>query len=328
MIDRPAIAVLGPVPRDSITTHHGTTVEKFGCALYTVAALSSLVGEGSRIVPVAHVRRRDREAVVALLGALPHVETEHVTDDADQGDVITLYYTDQNQRVERQTGFMNPTTPADVESLRGFDAFVCVPITDFEVPLATLQYVKARDPEAVVVFDAHGPTNTCTRHGERALKFWIERDLWLPHIDILKMNRDEASCCWFAREHDPGSLARIGELPMDELPKMAAHCLAGGVKAIYVTLDEHGCAVYFNDADGRMREHVVQRVPVEHVVDTTGCGDSFAGGLAYGYLRTRDYVRACHYGNAMGSQRCTSTELRVYPGLEETERQIAETYRP
>ena len=62
------------------------------------------------------------------------------------------------------------------------------------------------------------------------------------------------------------------------------------------------------------------------MVDTTGCGDSFAGGLAFGYLRTGDFVKACWYGNCAGAQRCTSSELDVYGDLERTERQIAETY--
>ena len=326
MNDRYDIAVLGPVPHDHITTWRGEVIEKFGGVLYTAASLSSLVGEGSRIVPVTHVRKSDRESVRGLLAGLPHVDTRHVSSEADRGDVITLFYTHHNQRVERQTGCMNPITPEDLDGLMGVDAFVCVPITDFEVPLVTLRHIRANS-DAVIVFDAHGPTNTCTRSGERALKFWIERDLWLPCIDILKMNRDEASCCWFAGEHDPEQLRHIGELPMDELPKLAAHCLARGVRALCVTLDEHGCAVYFNDADGRLREHVIRRVPVERVVDTTGCGDSFAGGLAYGYLRTRDYVAACRYGNAMGAQRCTSTDLHVHLDREATDRQIAETYR-
>ncbi len=319
------VAVLGPIPLDHITTYQGDVVQKYGCALYSAAALSALLEEGSRIVPVAHVRKADQECVHHLLSDLPSVEVNHVTADADQGDVIKLRYVDQNRRIERQTGFMNPITPDDVDDLLDFDAFVCVPITDFEVPLVTLQHIKANS-DAIVIFDAHGPTNTCTRSGQRALKFWIERDLWLPYIDILKMNREEASCCWFANDYDPETLEKVGELPMDELPKLAAHCLDQGVKALYVTLDEHGCAVYFKDPNGRMREHVVKRVPVDHVVDTTGCGDSFAGGLAFGYLKTRDYVLACRFGNAMGSQRCTSTDLCVYRSLEETERQIADTY--
>lgn len=320
------VAVLGPIPLDEITTWQGEEVEKYGCSLYTAASLSSLLAPGSRVVPIAHVRKIDHAAISGLLGDLAHVETSYVSSSRDRGDVITLHYTDQNQRIERQTSFMPPISPADLNGLEHFDAFVCVPITDFEVPLLTLQHIR-NSGDGLIVFDAHGPTNTCTRQGERALKFWIERDLWLPYIDILKMNRDEAACCWFAKDYELSELQQIGELPMDQLPKLALHCLDQGVKAVYVTLDEHGCAVYFKSPNGKLREHVVKRVPVDEVVDTTGCGDSFAGGLAYGYLKTRDFVLACEYGNAMGSQRCTSTELNVYLGLEETERQIDETYR-
>jgi sugar/nucleoside kinase (ribokinase family) len=86
-----------------------------------------------------------------------------------------------------------------------------------------------------------------------------------------------------------------------------------------------GCVVYFHK-NRRMKEEWIKRIQVEHVVDTTGCGDSFAGGLAFGYLKTRDYVLACQYGNAMGAQRCTGTELNIYKNLKETEEQIINAY--
>ena len=79
---------------------------------------------------------------------------------------------------------------------------------------------------------------------------------------------------------------------------------------------------------GRCRSISSSGFTSDQVVDTTGCGDSFAGGLAFGYLRTRDYIKACHYGNAAGAQRCTGTEIGIYKNLEETEQQIAETYGP
>jgi sugar/nucleoside kinase (ribokinase family) len=65
---------------------------------------------------------------------------------------------------------------------------------------------------------------------------------------------------------------------------------------------------------------------IEHVVDTTGAGDSFAAGMAFGYLQDRDIVRAAHYGNAMGAQRCSGSGLNVYLSLAETNKQIARTY--
>ncbi len=319
------IAVIGPIPRDHITTYQNEVVEKYGCVIYPVVALSTLMSEGSRIVPVTHVRKVDQAPIQQILSSFRYVDPGHVTATADQGDVIRLKYVDQNQRIERQTAFMNPIVPDDLEDLLDFDAFVFVPVTDFEIALSSLQYLKSNS-QGVVIFDAHGPTNTCTWRGERFLKFWIDRDLWLPYIDILKMNLEEAGCSWFAREYDPRTLKEDIKLPLDELPKFARHCLDFGVKALYITLDEYGCALYFKNVSGKIEEHFIKRIQVDQVVDTTGCGDSFAGGLAFGYLKTRDYVKACYYGNAMGAQRCTGTELAIYKDIEETEQIIAAAY--
>ena len=38
------IAVLGPVPRDNITTYQGEKLEKFGCAVYTAVCIAALAG--------------------------------------------------------------------------------------------------------------------------------------------------------------------------------------------------------------------------------------------------------------------------------------------
>jgi sugar/nucleoside kinase (ribokinase family) len=325
MSDNFKVSVVGPIPRDKITSYQGETFEKFGCAVYTAVCLSTLVEAGSEVHTVSHVRQTDVPKVRELLSAFPHMDVSRVTGAADLGDVIELKYVDQNKRDETQTGFMDPILPDDFDGLMDSDAFVFVPITDFEVPLETLRYIK-ENSDGIIVFDAHGPTNGCSVHGERYHKFWIDRDRWLPYIDLLKMNLEEAQCSWFSAEYTASEQKEIAELTMDQLPKFARHCLDRGVKALYVTLDQHGCAVYFKDANGKMQEHLVKRVLVENVVDTTGCGDSFAGGLAFGYLKTGDFVKACQFGNCAGAQRCTSSDLDVYGSLAETELQIAETY--
>ncbi len=63
--------------------------------------------------------------------------------------------------------------------------FVCVPITDYEVGQPTLRHIK-ENSDATVVLDAHGPTTTLTRSGERHPWVWADRDVWLPYIDILR----------------------------------------------------------------------------------------------------------------------------------------------
>ena len=319
------VAVLGPIPRDHITTHKGEIIEKYGCATHTTIGLSRLLGSAGTVYPVSHVRKIDREPIEAILNAYPNVQTSHIRDREDQGDVIRLKFLDQNNRKETQTGFMNPIIAEDVADLLHCDVFVCVPITDYEVPLETLKYIK-KNSEGTIIFDAHGPTNTVDVLGARHMRFWIERDLWLPYIDVLKMNLEESRCCWFEKEYKMSELQPLHDVDTTHLDAMATHVLSKGVKALIVTLDAGGSAVYFIE-EGRMKKEIVPSVPVSDVVDTTGCGDSFAGGLGFGLLKNAtDYVRAARYANALGAQRTQGRTFEVFKSLEETNLMIRETY--
>ena len=327
------VAVLGPMPRDRIVTDGGERFEKYGCAVYTAVALSALLDPGDTIAVVTHVRRKDEGPLKQILASFPNIDTSAITSSADRGDGVELQYIEQNRRAERQTSFMNPILPVDLAAVLDADVFVCVPITDYEVGQATLRHIKEHS-DATVVLDAHGPTTTLTRSGERQPRIWADQDTWLPYVDILKMNLDEARSMWVGesgemRADPPKEITEQKQIT-DELRDLAHHCLDRGVGAVCVTLDEHGCVSFFGDGAGGVAEEFVDPVPVDHVVDTTGAGDSFAAGLAYGYLAYRDYVVACQYGNAMGAQRCTGpgTDLNVYLPREETERQILAIYGP
>ena len=319
------VAVLGPIPRDQIVTHAGERFHKYGCVMYTAVALSSLLDAGDTVVPISHVRQQDEGPIKQILGSFRNIDTSGITSSADRGDVVDLRYVDQNRRVERQTSFMNPVLPADIDKVLDADMFVCVPITDYEVGQPTLRYIKEHS-QAAVVLDAHGPATTLTRSGERHPRVWADQDVWLPYVNMLKMNFDEASSTWLGESAeltpDPPRLSD------EQLRDLGQHCLDRGVGAVCVTLDERGCVVFYPDGSGGVAEEFVDRIEVKHVVDTTGAGDSFAGGLGYGYLAYRNYVVACQYGNAMGAQRCTGTDLDVYLSREGTERQILAAYGP
>jgi adenosine kinase len=319
------VAVLGPIPRDQIVTHAGERFHKYGCVMYTAVALSALLDTGDAIVPISHVRREDESPIKQILGSFPNIDTSGITSPTDQGDVVELRHVDQVRRVERQTSFMNPVRPTDVDKVLDADMFVCVPITDYEVGQPTLRYIKEHS-RATVVLDAHGPATTLTRSGERHPRVWADLDVWLPYIDNLKMNLDEASSTWLGESAE--MTADPPRLSDEQLRDLGHRCLDRGVGAVCVTLDERGCITFFRDGSSGVAEKFVDRIEVEHVVDTTGAGDSFAGGLAYGYLEYRDYVVACQYGNAMGAQRVTGTDLNVYLPRGETERQILAAYGP
>src|SRR5215469_2349295 len=313
------VAVLGPIPHDQIVSHDGARFEKYGCVSYTAVALSALLDAGDTIVPISHVRRKDEGPIKELFAPFPNINTSGITSSADHGDGVELRYLEHNRRVERQTSFMNPILPDDIATVLDADMFVCVPITDYEVGQATLRHIKEHS-SATVVLDAHGPATTLTRSGERHPRVWADQDMWHPYVDILKMNLDEASSTWLGESVEvPADPPRLSD---DQLRDLAQHGLDCGAGAVCVTLDERGCVAFFPGGSGGVAVEFVDRIEVKHVVDTTGAGDSFAGGLAYGYLAHRDYVVACQYGNAMGAQRCTGTDLNVYLSRQGAERQI------
>lgn len=322
------IAIVGPIPRDHIVTHQGELIQKWGCVTHPVIALSVMAGQQIEIVPVTHLRSVDVDNVVEVFKGYAGINLKHITSKQDQGDIISLRFVDQNNRLERQTGFMDPFVPEDFKKLLDCDVFVFIPISDYEVSLDTLKYLK-QESKGTVIFDAHGPTTACLINGERQRKFWIDRDQWLPYIDVLKMNLEEAHASWFKKEYESQDFAQVqdtDEINRDELRAFAQHCLKSGVKCVYITVDSRGCLVYYQEK-GALRETLVSPVKVGPVIDTTGCGDSFAGGIGFGLLqKPRDYISAAHYGNTLGALRTQGKTFAVFKSLEEINKIIQATY--
>lgn len=83
----------------------------------------------------------------------------------------------------------------------------------------------------------------------------------------------------------------------------------------------------FYEENGAVKEVTVGSVKVDNVVDTTGCGDSFAGGLGFGLLtHPGDFVRAAKFGNAMGAQRTQGRTFEVFKTQQETIEMILANY--
>jgi sugar/nucleoside kinase (ribokinase family) len=146
----------------------------------------------------------------------------------------------------------------------------------------------------------------------------LERDQWLPYIDVLKMNVEEAHCSMFRTEYEDDDFQIKEEVDREALRQFAKHCLSLGTKCVYITIDSRGCLAYFNTAAG-FQEELVPSIKVENVIDTTGCGDSFAGGIGFGLLQNpNDYVGAARFGNALGALRTQGKTFEVFKSLDQT----------
>lgn len=320
------IAVVGPIPRDHIITHQGDLIQKWGCVTHPVIALSVMAGHEIEIIPVSHMRSVDMDNVHEVFTGYKGINEKHISCANDQGDIISLRFKDVNNRFECQTGFMDPILPQDVKDILDCHVFVFIPISDYEISLDTLKYLKKKS-KGIIIFDAHGNTTACLVTGERQRKFWIDRDQWLPYIDVLKMNLEEAHACWFKKEYESQEFTEAPEaIDQEELRRFAHHCLNKGVKCVYITVDSRGCLVFYKQK-GKFKEEMVPAVKVENVIDTTGCGDSFAGGLGFGLLKDpKDYIGAAQYGNALGALRTQGKTFAVFKSQKEIDEIIQQTY--
>ena len=311
------IVVAGPIPRDTISTYENDIIMRYGCVTHPVIALSKLLDDEGVVVPVSNMHKKDEEGITSEFAPFKNIDLSGINTKEDSGTVILLDFKDQNNREEKQLACTNPIRPKHIKKHLDAAVFVFVPITDFEISLSTLKHIK-KHSDATIVFDAHGATTAMDVKGHRHRKFWVDRDEWLPYIDVLKMNLEESQCMSFAREYEREIPSIYDENATEHLDDLAMHVLKKGVSYFYVTMDSRGCILYSMEND-QLKKDWIASVKVDKVVDTTGCGDSFAGGLAYGFAKYNDPIRAGQFANILGARRTQGKDWDVFKTAEETE---------
>lgn len=311
------IVVAGPIPRDTISTYENDIIMRYGCVTHPVIALSKLLDDEGVVVPVSNMHKKDKKGITSEFAPFKNIDLSGINTKEDSGTVILLDFKDQNNREEKQLACMNPIRPKHIKKHLDAAVFVFVPITDFEISLSTLKHIK-KHSDAIIVFDAHGATTAMDVKGHRHRKFWVDRDEWLPYIDVLKMNLEESQCMSFAREYEHEIPSIYDENATEHLDDLAMHVLKKGVSYFYVTMDSRGCILYSMEND-QLKKDWIASVKVDKVVDTTGCGDSFAGGLAYGFAKYNDPIKAGQFANILGARRTQGKDWDVFKTAEETE---------
>ncbi|WP_370173737.1 carbohydrate kinase family protein [Leeuwenhoekiella palythoae] len=311
------IVVAGPIPRDTISTYENDIIMRYGCVTHPVIALAKLLDAEGIVVPVSNMHKKDEAGITAEFAPFKNIDLSGINTKEDSGTVILLDFKDQNNREEKQLACMNPIRPKHIKRYLDAAVFVFVPITDFEISLSTLKHIK-KHSDATIVFDAHGATTAMDVKGHRHRKFWVDRDEWLPYIDVLKMNLEESQCMSFANEYEHEIPSIYDENATEHLDDLAKHVLKKGVSYFYVTMDSRGCILYSMEHD-QLKKDWIASVKVDKVVDTTGCGDSFAGGLAYGFAKYDDPIKAGQFANILGARRTQGKNWDVFKTADETE---------
>lgn len=91
----------------------------------------------------------------------------------------------------------------------------------------------------------------------------------------------------------------------DHYEKIAAKLLQLGPKVVAITMGTDGCLIATREKSAHVPAFKV------NVVDTTGAGDAFMGGLSYGLLQGWDIERVGMFANACAALCCTKVGARA-----------------
>lgn len=111
----------------------------------------------------------------------------------------------------------------------------------------------------------------CHRHGNK-VAFTLAAD-WIagnPYFELLKVVRGHVDIL-FANEAEIKALTGAPDFAS------AAHAIKGACETLVLTRGEQGAVILTSDG-----AHEIKAAPIAKVVDTTGAGDLFAGGLLHG----------------------------------------------
>ncbi len=307
--------IVGPISRDRILLATGETVQKYGAIAYPALALAKLLeGTADEVVCLSHVAAEDVAAVTQLLQH-PNIRLA-VSDGSQHGAAIELSYVDSAERISHQTGTMTPVTSTEIPAIADCDYILLMPLNETDIGLEWVRELR-RQSDAVIFLDLHGLVTGLREDGQRYRKQWEHSEAWLASIDILKMNDKEA----------PWASGRCFAANGDYVAYAVA-MIRRGLSACWITFGDRSSLVAW-----RRNERILwANVPViqlDEVIDTTGCGDSAAGGFIFGYAKTHQHpLMAVIAGNTIGSIKASFSETDAFPTRPEVRDMIAAHYRP
>ncbi|MDP7650983.1 MAG: adenosine kinase [Rhodospirillales bacterium] len=120
-------------------------------------------------------------------------------------------------------------------------------------------------------------------------------DLVNDHVDVL-----------FANEEEIKSLYQVDTFD-DAMQRVRGHC-----RIAALTRGDKGSVVISGD-----EVHVVDAVPIEHVVDTTGAGDAYAAGFLFGITHDFDLGPSAHIGGIVAAEAISHFGARAEVSLDE-----------
>jgi len=252
------VCVIGHVTKDIIRIGDTEREMPGGTAYYASIAMKSL---GLNVAVVTKIGKRDSSL-------LDNIESEQIPiflgESFGTTTFTNIYLSGADERKQLVSEIATPFTLDDVEGIES-KTFHFGPLTRNDIPLEMLLSLSNR---SMVSLDAQGFLRSIDqRSGEVIITDWEKKEEFLPFVNVLKVDEDEAR-------------VMSGE---EELEEMAVKLSRYGPEEVIVTRGGKGSLIYC-----KSKLYWISSFAPRKLVDPTGCGDTYMAGYLYFGTRTNN----------------------------------------
>ena len=271
------VAVIGTINRDTVIRADGSRIEGYGGILYNLAVLSRLLGDRGTIFPVANIGADHEREIRKLLGKLVNCDLSALANVRAANNHCLLTYQSVSEKTEILSGWVGGVSREKLRAILDSDFILVNFISGSDISTTNLKWLRA-NTRANIYIDFHSRTLGRKRDGARFLRRPRDWAKTAACADILQMNEVEFEL-----------LAGV-KPSQQECERFARKYLAPSARGLLVTLGKDG-VILAERKRGGVAARQIAAEQLRRVVDTTGCGDVFAGA----------FVAACALGQSLRS---------------------------
>jgi adenosine kinase len=286
------IAIIGHLVWDCLNYADGRSIETFGGIAYNLAALASVADSFTRIYPVCYLGKNIKNKAADFWANFPHIDWSLVRVlDQDQ-EIHILNYSSEGYRCENNLNLFPQIARANFKGCTGIDIGLVNFIGGDEFPPNSISWLKKKY-RPLIYLDYHSLALSRISNGMRHFRRHPHWRKYISEADIVQMNEFELETLY------PGIL----DSP-EKICNAARMILRLGPRAVIITREYKDLIAAWREANLIRTEYFpIPNAP--KIVDSTGCGDSFAAGFVYAMSQGKSIRACCLSGLKLAARKIT-----------------------
>jgi adenosine kinase len=286
------IAIIGHLVWDKINHANGRTIEDFGGIAYNLAALSTVVNSSTRIFPICYLGEDLELKARNYWKRSSNIDFSYAKTLAQRQEIHVLTYDRVGYRKEDNRNLFPPLNISLFNDCPNFDIALVNYIGGDEFPPANLRWFK-NNFKSLIYLDFHSLALSRVARNRRYFRCHPHWRKYTALADIVQMNYYELKTLF------PGIKDETAQI-MDSAFKV----METGPRAVIITRENKNLIAIWR-AGKKVSRRAFPVSQVSKVVDSTGCGDSFAAGFVNGLCQGKGIEACCQEGLRLASRKIT-----------------------